>query len=96
MKNVAIYYKLQKNEDIEHSIQKINQLIEKLNPKHRILGVFIEANKENKKFMELINSPLSDLNFLYMNSLPDDEFDYKLLKELARAEQFEIRGFANM
>lgn len=90
MKNLLIYYQQPPQENIESSISFIDRLIKKNCTHYNIKGVFIDSYKEKDKFLELIQSPLDDINSIMLIGEITDEFDNQLLKELAKVDNFEI------
>lgn len=90
MANVAIYYRLNKVESIKVVVDYIKKLIRKLEDQHVIKGVFIDQHNDRNEFNKLISSPLSQIEFIYLNERIEDEFDNQLLNELFRGEQFKI------
>jgi hypothetical protein len=94
--NVVIYYQQGENECSEKAIKYINSLIEKLEPLHKIKGVFIDRFGERSEFVELINSPLSQFDYIFINNPIEDEFDNRLLNELARTENFKLFYFSEI
>ncbi|GGC97666.1 hypothetical protein GCM10007216_30560 [Thalassobacillus devorans] len=90
MANVAIYYRLTKSEDTGQVIQFINEEIHKFDDQHLIKGVFVDDHKDRTQLNELVNQPLHEIDKLFINEEIDDEFDWKLLNELAKTEGFTI------
>lgn len=93
MVNIIIYYCLNENETNNQAIEEIQKLISKLENKHIIKGVFIDSYNERHELTELLNSCLSNIDFLYLNKKIIDEFDFQLITELARNENFKIEYF---
>lgn len=91
--NVAIYYQKDENESSEHAILDIKRLIQLLETHHSIKGVFIDRNKESIQLMDLLSSPLSEIDFVYINNPINNEFDKELLNQLSRNENFKIKYF---
>ena len=46
--------------------------------------------------MELLNSPLSEIDYIFTNKPIVNEFDKELIIQLSRTEKFEIRYFDEM
>ncbi|MED3653984.1 hypothetical protein P4489_06530 [Heyndrickxia sporothermodurans] len=93
MANVAIYYQKNKEESTEQAVLHVNELIQQLETHHVIKGVFLDTFNQSIELMELLNSPLSELDYIYLNKPLENEFDNELINQLTRTEQFEIRYF---
>jgi len=91
--NVAIYYQKNKEESTEQAVLHVNELIQQLETHHVIKGVFLDTFNQSIELMELLNSPLSELDYIYLNKPLENEFDNELINQLTRTEQFEIRYF---
>jgi hypothetical protein len=91
--NTVIYYQLNENETIDRAVLVVNKLIEKIKIDHVIFSVKIDFADERSQLLELSNSPLSKIDFLYINKPFEDEFDSELIKQLSKAEQFVIKYF---
>lgn len=94
--NVAIYYQTNKEESTEQAVLHINELIKQLETHHVIKGVFLDTFNQSIELMELLNSPLSELDYIYLNKPLENEFDNVLIIQLTRTEQFEIRYFSQV
>ena len=93
MSNVAIYYKQDEEESTEHAVHRLNQFIQSIETHNVVLGVFIDSFNQSSELMDLLNSPLSEIEVIYMNKPLDNEFDNELINQLSRAEQFQIKLF---
>ncbi|GLB58646.1 hypothetical protein [Cytobacillus sp. NCCP-133] len=91
MANVVIYYNCEQGESTEQAVLRVNELIQFLETHHIIKGVFLDIYNEGTELMELLNSPLSEIDMIYINKDIDNEFDKALIIQLSRAEQFEIK-----
>ncbi|OXS74240.1 hypothetical protein [Domibacillus enclensis] len=91
MHKAVIYCQLEPDQLVEKEVEHIQAFIEKVDAD--IMGVFIDSHDSNDELMNMANQDLSVVSFLYLNKPLADEFDYKLLQELARQEQFEILYF---
>jgi hypothetical protein len=94
--NVVIYYQQEENECIEKTIKNINSIIKKLEFQNKIKGVFIDRFGERLEFGELINSPISQIDYIFLNKPLEDDFDNQLLNELARTENFKLFYFSEI
>lgn len=92
MSNVVIYYK-KEQESTDQAVLRVNELIQCLETHHTIKGVFLENENESIELMDLLNSPLSEIDYIYMNKPVEDDFDKELLSQLSSREQFKIRYF---
>ncbi|KYG28196.1 hypothetical protein AZF04_09860 [Alkalihalobacillus trypoxylicola] len=93
MVNIAIYYQKSEQETSEDSVNRINELIQVLEEPHTIKGVFIDRQVESNALIELLSSPLSQIEFIYINKPFKNEFDSELVHQLARTENFKIKYF---
>ncbi|MGM0974786.1 MAG: hypothetical protein ACQEW2_17805 [Bacillota bacterium] len=93
MANIAIYYQKNKNENTEQSVLRVNNLINQLENHHTVRGVFLDNYNSSTELMEFLNSPLSELDYIYINKPFDNEFDKELIIQLSRAEKFKIKYF---
>ncbi|MCY8491013.1 hypothetical protein [Bacillus atrophaeus] len=91
MKYIVIYYRRKKEESVEKSVENINKLINNFGTSHTIKGVFLDDHNDRNQFNELLNFPLKDIDILYTNHYFDDEFDYQLIKQISKAEQFNVK-----
>jgi len=91
--NVAIYYQKNKEESTEQAVLHVNELIQQLETHHVIKGIFLDTFNQSIELMELLNSPLSELDYIYLNKPLENEFDNELINQLTRTEKFEIRYF---
>ena len=96
MIKTLIYYQSKKNENIDQIIEIINMKIKALEPSHVIKGVFIDGFEERKELNELLNVHLVSIDLLIVNKAVKDEFDRKLIIELARTEGFKIKLFSEI
>lgn len=93
MANVVIYYQKDENESSKHAILCIEKLIKQLEYQHTIKGVFVERKNESIQLMDLISSPLSIIDYIYINKPIKNEFDRELMKQLLRTENFKLKYF---
>lgn len=93
MAKVVIYYKLNQTDLLEQVVFHVDKLIEQLESLHTIKGVFLDNYNESTELMELLNSPLSEIDFIYINKFIKDEFNNELISQLSRAEKFKIEYF---
>lgn len=93
MSNVVIYYKKEQDESIEKTIERVKKLIKQLEVHHTIKGVYLDSTEDRTEFNEMLNSNLSEVDYMYISSNIDDEFDNHLISELSRTEQFEVLLF---
>jgi hypothetical protein len=91
MPKVVIYYRQQKYESVESSIEKVEAVINHLETSHTIIGVFLDSYNDRNQLNELLNSPMDKIDILYINQSFDDEFDSKLINLLSKAEQFSVK-----
>ncbi|MGD6813093.1 hypothetical protein [Sutcliffiella horikoshii] len=96
MVNTVIYYQKNKNESTEQAVSCVNKLIKQLEPLHIIKGVFLDSYVQSTELMELLNSPLDLIDYIYFNRPVENEFDKELITQLKRAEQFEIIYYDNI
>lgn len=93
MANVAIYYSSNYGENMEQAVLRINNLLTQLESTNVVLGVFIDTFNQSSELMELLSSPLSEIEYLYTNKPIINEFDKELLYQLSLREQFETKYF---
>ncbi|MDG4655553.1 hypothetical protein P6P90_04785 [Ectobacillus antri] len=93
MENVVIYYQQKQNESTEKAIHYINTLIKKLENRFVIKGVYIDRFENRNEFVDLLQSPLSEIDYIYLEQEITDEFDKQMLNELSKAENFKIKYF---
>ncbi|OHX50688.1 hypothetical protein [Cytobacillus oceanisediminis] len=97
MKNALIYYQQKQKEKTSESINIVNKIIKVLQKEdYKIMGVYIDKYNNQIEFMELIQEIPSHLNQLFIEYLPEDEFNQQILNELAKTENFEIRYFSEI
>ncbi|MBL5833150.1 hypothetical protein [Niallia sp. RD1] len=94
--NVFIYYNSDQSESTEQAVHRVNELIHNLEIHHVILGVFLDFFNQSTELMELLNSPLSEIDYIFTNKPIVNEFDKELIIQLSRTEKFEIRYFDEM
>ena len=87
---IGIYYRQEEYENIDKSVKKVKKIIEKVEKTHNIIGVFLDSFNDRTEFNELLNSPMNELDILYVNHFFEDEFDRELLFQLSKAEQFAV------
>lgn len=90
-----IYYKQKQNKSLEQTVLQINNLIKQLKCHHTILGVFIDTFDESFELIELLNRPLEEIDYMYINKPIEDEFNKELIRQLSKSEQFEVKIFDN-
>jgi DUF1009 family protein len=88
--NVVIYYNCGQGESIEKAVSRVNELIQYLETHHVIKGVFLDNFNDSNELMDLLNSPLTEIDIIYIDKPIDNEFDNELINQLSRTEQFEI------
>ncbi|HDR7276606.1 TPA: hypothetical protein QCX06_004188 [Bacillus paranthracis] len=93
MENVVIYYQQKQNEPTEQAIHYINTLIKRLENHFFIKGVYIDQFENRNEFIDLLQSPLSEINYIYLEQEITDEFDKQMLNELSKTENFKIKYF---
>lgn len=86
MQNAMIYYCQSKGEDSKSSINYVDELIKELEQHYLIKGVFIDNYNERSEFYTLINNSLSTIDLIYIYNNVLDEFDQKLLDQVAKTE----------
>lgn len=91
--NIAIYYQKNENESSEQVIILVKKLIQLLEVHHTIKGVFIDRNNESIELMDLINSRLTEIDYIYMNKPINNDFDKELINQLLLTEKFKIKFF---
>lgn len=89
MQKAVIYYQLEPSLEMQRAIEHINSLIEKI--EDEIIGVFVELPNTDESLLNMINHDLSVISCLYINKMPNDEFNQQLLKELSRQEGFAVK-----
>lgn len=94
MANIAIYYKLSQVEEAEQAISCIEKMISKIETRYNIVGVFIDSFNESVKLMELLDTNLSNTDFILMNKYLNNEFDQTVLDQLSKSEKFKILFFS--
>ena len=78
------------NENTEQAVPRVNELIAKLETHLAIKGVFMDSFDSSNELMEMLNLPLSEIDYIYMKEI-EDEFDNELINHLSRTEHFEIK-----
>ncbi|WP_088034863.1 hypothetical protein [Evansella clarkii] len=96
MGNIVIYYRLSKNESTLDAVSNVNSVTEKLNLHYTIKGVFMDDHHSNEQLTELFDKKLISIKYLFINKPIEDEFDYKMLQELAKAESFDVKYFSEL
>ncbi|PLR75732.1 hypothetical protein CU633_19405 [Bacillus sp. V3-13] len=96
MENVIIYYQQKRNESTENAIIFIDSLIKNIKTRYNIKGVYIDNFENQNELLELLQSPLADIDYIYLDELPHDEFNWKLINQLARSEGFTIKFFSDI
>ncbi|TFB21463.1 hypothetical protein E3U55_09130 [Filobacillus milosensis] len=96
MANIAIYYQKNSNESTEQAVLRVNELIKQLETLHIIKGVFLDNFGQSTELMDLLNSPLSVIDYMYINKPLENEFDNELIDQLKRTEQFQVRYFSEI
>lgn len=91
MTNVAIYYKMSSIQQSQKVIKEIKEKI--LDIDAVIVGVYVDNFDEDTNFNQMIAYNLSNIDYLYINKPLSDDFDRQLIKELSRANHFEIIYF---
>jgi len=82
---------MNKKQGSEEVIEEIKNAISTINK--NVTGVYIDSYNHIEEFSNLINQDLSEIEILYLNRNLEDEFDMKLINELARTSQFNIIYF---
>ena len=90
MANVVIYYQLEKGEETTFAVNKVTNIIKRLEKKHTIYGVFLEEYDNSFQFYELLEISLSKIDYVYLNKPLKNEFDLDILNQLSKNEKFEI------
>lgn len=96
VENVIIYYQQEQSESANNAIDLLNSLIDKLKNYYIIKGVFIDPFNSQTEFMEMIQSPLSEIDYLLIDKLPYDEFNKQLILGLSNSENFKIKLFSEI
>ncbi|MBB5323455.1 DUF1009 family protein [Anoxybacillus tepidamans] len=96
MATIAIYYQMKENQKIEEVIAFINDFIRQLETDHVIKGVFIDQHAERSEFYELLHSASSKMDIIVLEKPLEDEFDEKLLLEVAKIENIQIKYFSEL
>ncbi|MEH6949627.1 hypothetical protein V7068_21820 [Bacillus sp. JJ634] len=91
MKNLVVYYQLKQNESYDIAVENIESVINNLKAKYIIKGVFVDSFENQSELFELLQKPLSEIDYILMESEPADEFTWQLLNELSRTENFEVK-----
>ncbi len=91
MSNVVIYYKMSHLQKTEEVIEEIKKNIEKIDK--NILNVHIDHYNESENFNILTGYDLNSVDYLYINTNLEDDFEIQLINELARAFHFKIVYF---
>lgn len=93
VKKTVIYYQLKHGETAEQGIKYIESVIESLGNQNFIKGVFIDDFESQNELLELLQEQLSEIDILFLDSEPKDEFAWQLLNQLSRTENFHISYF---
>jgi len=91
--NAVIYYQQKESESIEEAISYINYLIKFMELHHDIKGVFVDSFGSRSEFYDFLNTSLNNVDIIVLEESLNDEFDDKLLTEVARAENIRIDYF---
>ncbi|MEC0346372.1 hypothetical protein [Peribacillus frigoritolerans] len=91
MQKAVIYYQLEQNRELDEEVKQIESIIKKIDAE--ILGVFVDLYDSNDELINMTTNDLSVISYLYVNKPFVDEFNQKLLQELSRQEQFDIKYF---
>jgi hypothetical protein len=91
MLKAAIYYRQQEYESIEKSVEIVKKVINKIEKTQNIVGVFMDSFNDRAELFELFNSPMSELDILYIIHSLEDEFDSELIMQLSKTEQFAVK-----
>lgn len=91
--NIVIYYCLYNGESVTKSVESVNTLINQLETQHTIKGVYIDNFNESNQLHELLNSPLGEVDYFYLNKPLLDEFDSQLINQLSKAEHFKVKYY---
>lgn len=91
MANAVIYYKMSSNESIKQAVINVEILLDELKKDQNVVGVFVDQFNSSVELMDLLNSPLTELDCLYLNQKIDDEFDSILISELSKRDSFKVR-----
>ncbi|XKH52000.1 hypothetical protein LG275_13770 (plasmid) [Chryseomicrobium palamuruense] len=92
MQNALIYYRQEKEEDIQNAIDYVNEVINKIEKNSLIKGVFVDSYNERTEFDNLINNSLDNIDLIYLNIDILDEFDENLLNQIARADRIQTKN----
>jgi hypothetical protein len=84
-----VYFKELEHSTDRQTIKSVKGITKQLDTTYTIKGVFIDKHGERSAFEELLSTSLSQIDCLYVTNL-DDEFDIKLLTELARVDKFRV------
>ncbi|MCZ0754538.1 hypothetical protein [Anoxybacillus sp. J5B_2022] len=96
MATIAIYYQMKVNQKIEEVIAFINDFIRQLETDNVIKGVFIDQYAERSEFYELLHSSSNKIDIIFLEKPLEDEFDEKLLLEIAKIENIQIKYFSEL
>lgn len=91
MANIAIYYKMNEEDKTTEVVEEINQFIELID--YEISGVYIDDVNSIDELMKLTHQDLTRINILFVNRILENDFDTKLLLELAKNFNFELKYF---
>lgn len=91
MSSVAIYYKMDAEQNSDEVIKKIERIIQQID--EGVAGVYIDAYNQFDELINLISTDLSVINTLYLNKELEHDFDRKIINELARSQRFSIVYF---
>ncbi|MFS0658219.1 MULTISPECIES: hypothetical protein [Niallia] len=93
MANIVIYYNSNKGENTQQAVEQVNNIIHQLEKHHVISGVYIDNFDQSIELMDLLNSPLKRLDYIYINKPIKNEFDKELIYQLSKTEHFKLRYF---
>ncbi|MFC5465956.1 hypothetical protein [Lederbergia graminis] len=90
MEIAVIYLRQKENESVENFLISSDKFILSLKKKYIVITIIADYYNENGQLYNFINSTKKNLDVLILDHLLNDEFDIRLIKEVARMENFRV------
>jgi hypothetical protein len=92
MENAVIYLRQNEKESIDDFIKSIENSRNILKSRYEIIAIIGDFYNDRSQLFNFINSPSDNIDVVIFDSIIDD-FDQRLLSEIARIENFRIDFF---
>jgi hypothetical protein len=87
METAVIYFRQKANEPINDFIKSIENSKSILKKSYEIVAVIADSHNDSSQLYSFINSPPHNIDVIILDSITDD-FDQRLISEIARIENF--------